>query len=198
MRPSCATNFIRSTDLFSFSRPSGTPDDGPLRALIIWKSLEDSVWIRARHLHRQAYQATVRPQLAGWGGKFRPVAFWDQSASLYQKNSEINQLNTNGVLKKPSPHFRHFVSMALFHARQTQGKFDPTIGLFLQRIKSSFKETGSPPSAMELDKIRSQTGYQKVHLNESRIQFLAPKLEISLDGIVKGMAIDLITLIFLV
>jgi FAD:protein FMN transferase len=92
----------------------------------------------------------------------------ESEMSLYQKNSPINQLNRDGLLKSPPPHLLRVLKKSIEISEKTKGIFDVTV------------------------QNRKAIGWKNIELNEKAIQFKKPGTQITLDGIAKGYAVDVI------
>jgi thiamine biosynthesis lipoprotein len=115
---------------------------------------------------------------------------WEASASLYQPESEISRLNQIGELLNPSEEFLWFMKIAVVHAEQTYGYFDPTIWPVLQLIQSSFKKTGKAPPVRAIENLRPLVGFKFIHMDNKAIRLERKGVQVTLDGLVKGLAVD--------
>jgi thiamine biosynthesis lipoprotein len=102
----------------------------------------------------------------------------ESELSLYQKNSAIVQLNSKGKVKNVSPHFIHLVMISQDYYRQTDGRFNITI-----------QSAIANPSVKNLSLL--DPGLIKVGMDE--IHFTLKGMQITLDGIAKGYAVDFIS-----
>ena len=110
--------------------------------------------------------------------------------SLYQSSSEISKLNRSGKIENPSQDLREVVELSLKNAPLTEGYFDITVWPVVKLIQDKFKDTASPPSNEDLEKLRSLVNYKNITINSNGIMFLNPGVMITLDGVAKGYAVD--------
>jgi len=96
-------------------------------------------------------------------------------------SSPVARLNREGMVSDPPQALLAVLSSALHIARLTDGAFDPTIKPVLDAYRSGV-EAG--------DDIRSLVGWQRVAVQDDRIAFSTPGMQITLDGIAKGAVID--------
>lgn len=133
---------------------------------------------------------------------------WESEFSLYQPQSPISRLNKNGLLLNPSAIFIEGIQTSLEHFHRTFGQFNILVEPILKEIRQSFKSNQQPPEPSTLDKMNSllqianikitpsdsknMAGTDKTEQNNSepKIEFLVPGAQITLDGIVKGVAVD--------
>jgi thiamine biosynthesis lipoprotein len=110
--------------------------------------------------------------------------------SLYQTSSEISLLNRTGRIDNPSQDFKEVVILSLKNSPLTEGYFDISVWPVVKLIKASFKETGKPPTYIELEKLRPFVSYKNIKVTDRSIEFLRPGVMITLDGVAKGYAVD--------
>lgn len=124
--------------------------------------------------------------------------------STYDPASEISAFNASrstdpiGV----SPQLREVVAISLEVSAATGGAFDITVGPLVRAWGfGSGQGTASPvaPSAVAtapaaLDRIRGGSGYEKLELptDVHTLRKAAPALELDVDGVAPGYAVDLI------
>lgn len=116
----------------------------------------------------------------------------ENSMSLYQSQSEISQLNKNGVLKKPSQDILSVVQLSLKSGDLTEGYFDISIWPVLAFIKDHFAKSDSASKDQDVDGFRERVDYKKIVATDSEVKFATKGMMITLDGIAKGYAVDLI------
>ncbi len=120
--------------------------------------------------------------------------------STYDPTSEISAFNasrsTDAIVV--SPQLRTVVAMAAEVSDASGGAFDITVGP-LVRAWGFGSGQGAASSALDtapaaLDRARESTGYQKLELpaDVHTLRKAAPALELDVDGIAPGYAVDLI------
>lgn len=126
---------------------------------------------------------------------FQEIQRLESIFSLYQKQSEIRQLNANGVLLKPDTTWLPLLSKAAGAHEMTSGAFDPTIQNLWKLYARHYKKhplSQSGPSAFELQKARESSGWQSLVWDKNEIR-LHNNAQLSLNGIAQGFITDHIT-----
>ncbi len=113
----------------------------------------------------------------------------ETSMSLYQSESEIRRLNRTGILKNPSQEIYQVVKLSLLHGELTHGYFDISVWPVLSLIKQKSKNGILSFNQNELKKLRLLVNYKNIALTSKDIR-LKRSMEITLDGIAKGFAVD--------
>ena len=116
----------------------------------------------------------------------------EAAASLYQPQSELRRLNRDGILKNPSTELLGALELAIEFARRTEGAFDPTVLPVLNGIREKIEKTGRPPTPSQIARWRSKVDYRAIQIQRSpEVWVRIPRgVEITLDGIMKGYAVD--------
>ncbi len=117
----------------------------------------------------------------------------ESEMSLYQSESPLSQLNRQGFLTGPiPPHLGIVLKSAIEAFSRTDHFFDISIWPVLSLIQDSFKSKKRPPSTDELEAQRPVLGTDQIQLSEKRIEFRKKGMGITLDGIAKGYAVDVV------
>lgn len=106
------------------------------------------------------------------------------------EDSEVVQLNNNGVKKDISDDFEKVLTKALFYGQVSNGAFDISVQPILDLYTKSFRELKQPPSDEEIKKTLLLIDYSKITLHEDKKVTLEPDMKITLGGIAKGHIID--------
>lgn len=114
---------------------------------------------------------------------------WESTFSLYQPASELSFINKKGESMDPSSLMLELLNLAKHHYVKTHGKFDVAVGAVLSRIEKSFNDYGKPPA--KGDSVFATA--DDIQIRNQKIRFLKPKMQITLDGLVKGFAVDRIS-----
>jgi FAD:protein FMN transferase len=96
----------------------------------------------------------------------------ESEMSLYQKNSAINKLNREGKLNIAPKHLLRVLKKSLEISEKTTGLFDVT-------VESVIK-----------GKAAVASGWQNIIVRNEEISFTRPNVQVTLDGIAKGYAVD--------
>lgn len=117
----------------------------------------------------------------------------EDQLSVYREHSELSYLNHHAADEpmEVEAGLFHLLEQALEIYRDTGGAFDITASP-LSRAWGFFRRAGKVPSQSELDEARSRVGSQHVRLDARRqtVAFGKPGMELSLNSIGKGYAVD--------
>ena len=116
----------------------------------------------------------------------------ESELSLYQPDSPINKLNRDGSLRPAGPHMLALMGPSFEVFKNTVGAFDISIWPALQLIQNSFKKSKQPPRPQELNKLKEAVDATSIKVENDNITFTKNNMGISLDGIAKGYAVDLV------
>jgi FAD:protein FMN transferase len=111
----------------------------------------------------------------------------DSIFSLYNQNSEINQINRLGK-GKLSQDFKNLLTRALEVSEKSNGAFDITVLPLIQFWRSYFKSEKVPDS-LELKRQLKLVDYRKIKIQNDSI-YLPDSVKIDLGGIAVGYSID--------
>jgi len=118
------------------------------------------------------------------------------SMSTYQKDSSITRFNesANTDWFDVSPGFLTVTSAALEIATRTEGAFDPTIGPLVTRWGFGKDSAGNVPTKNEIVQLLALTGFEnlQVDADSSAIKKSISRLQLDLNAIAKGYAVDLL------
>jgi len=89
------------------------------------------------------------------------------------------------------------LKLALDYARESQGAYDPTLGV-LRRLYETRVGTASPPRPTEVDVALGRVGWEKVTVEPEAmaVQFRTPGLQVDLGAVGQGCALDWAARIF--
>ncbi len=117
----------------------------------------------------------------------------EASMSLYLIDSEISRLNEKGFIEEPSTHFKKIIQIAIEAGAKTDGYFDITVWPLLREIKKHFQNGSGLIDEKSLDRLKLLIDYRKIRVSAHQISFATPAMAITLDGIAKGYAVDLVS-----
>ena len=123
------------------------------------------------------------------------IARLEKIFSLYDKNSEISQLNKNGFLKNPSADFLQLLSICSQINQRTNGAFDPTIQPLWALYAKSYA-SGNAPSKTEITNIQNIVGWENIKYLANEVSFKKHGGAITLNGIAQGYIADKIGELF--
>jgi len=117
----------------------------------------------------------------------------NNSLSLYENGSEVNQLNTKAHLEPVvcSDLMWENVLLAKKMYDLTDGNFDITVGPLMQ-LWGFYAKRGEAPTEQEIDEVLKRTGFDKVLLDEEKktVFFKVEGMVLDFGGITKGYAVD--------
>ena len=122
---------------------------------------------------------------------FEEVEKVDSLMSPSKVESQLNLLNTEGLLEEADPAFLYVLERSLYYSELSEGGFDITVKPLLDLWAEKFGPTGprTPPTPEELNLTLEFVNYSKVRI-EGRQVSLSPGMGIALGGIAKGYAVD--------
>ncbi len=116
----------------------------------------------------------------------------NNSMSTYIDNSIISRINNNEPVKVDN-HFINVFNTSKKIFNQTNGKFDPSIGVLVNFWGFGPKFIKSPIDSLALDKLKKLVGFEKFKIDDTNI-ILRPKNSfLDFNAIAKGYTVDLIS-----
>jgi thiamine biosynthesis lipoprotein len=119
----------------------------------------------------------------------RHLSGWNPHSDLVRFNRE----STTGWVPVPAP-LVEAVEQALAVSRDSEGAFDVTVGPLVSAwgFGAGAVEEGATPTAAELDRLGEAVGYRKLatRVHPPALRKSSPGLQVDLDGIAPGIAID--------
>ncbi|QDS97897.1 FAD:protein FMN transferase [Adhaeretor mobilis] len=113
--------------------------------------------------------------------------------TIYRDTSDVLEMNASAATApvEVEPRLFQLLQLCAWLQAETSGAFDITSGP-LSRVWGFLKREGRVPAELEISEALKSTGGDAIRLNEqdSTIEFLNPRLEINLNSIGKGYAID--------
>ncbi len=124
---------------------------------------------------------------------FEEVDRIEQMLSNYRESSELSRVNRDAGTKPVTvdPEMMDFLRQSAHWSAASDGAFDITVGR-LMKAWGFYAHAGKVPDPAELRALRSETGWEKVELDEQArtVHFAAPGVELDPGGIGKGFAVD--------
>ncbi len=114
----------------------------------------------------------------------------DSLMSVYRQGSQVFTLNATGNLDHPDPHLHTVLKVATDLFVLTDGAFDVTVQP-LWAVYNEAYSRGDSPTGAELDSAHAFVGWRQLMFDRHRVQFLRPRMAITLNGIAQGYATDL-------
>lgn len=120
---------------------------------------------------------------------FQALSEVEDVLSLYRPQSQINELNSRGVLNDPHPYWHTVLSAAQELAARSQGAFDVTVQP-LWALYATAAQQGRLPLADELKATLDRVNWQHLQVTPQRLALTHPNAQITLNGIAQGFATD--------
>jgi len=116
----------------------------------------------------------------------------DASMSLYQPNSLINKFNasTDGVVLDAQ--FKAVMDRAFEIYKDTQGKFDVTVGPLVQAWGFGPKPITEFPDSLTIRKLLNIVGMDGLELKGDFLKKKVPGIQVDLNGIAQGYSVDVV------
>jgi len=117
------------------------------------------------------------------------MSTWDRDSAI----SRFNESESNDWTVVPKE-FALVANAALQIAEKTGGAFDPTVGPLVKRWGFGADKSEDIPTSDEVLKLLEQTGFEKltVDIEASSLKKSTSALQIDLNAIAKGYAVDLL------
>jgi thiamine biosynthesis lipoprotein len=112
--------------------------------------------------------------------------------SLYLPNSNLSQLNRDGILHAPTFEMVELLSTCANLHQSTGGRFDQTVQALWALYARSFSN-GLTPTDEQIIEAQKITGWQYVKFSPDRISFDRAGVMLTLNGIAQGFIADKIT-----
>jgi len=128
------------------------------------------------------------------GEAFRELKRLTDLLNRFDSKTPLGELNKEGSLKNIPPELAQVISYSIEYHKLTSGAFDITIKPLIDLFGEIFS-TGqaSRPIQKQIEEALSLVGSEKIMFDGKNIQFLMPKMGITLDGIAKGFIVDRIS-----
>lgn len=110
--------------------------------------------------------------------------------SLYDSGSEINLLNRNGKLKKPSTEMVDLLRVSKNLSLETDGAFDVTVQPLWALYDSSALINDKDKFVNEVERVLTLIGSDKINVNDDSVSFEKQGMGVSFNGIAQGFITD--------
>lgn len=111
--------------------------------------------------------------------------------SLFNPNSALNRLNSQGILERPPAELLDVLRIAQRVSAFSDGAFDVTIQPLWRAFENARRE-GRLPTEKEVEKARSKVGWSGLRVAAGSLSFQKPGMAATLNGIAQGYATDLV------
>lgn len=117
----------------------------------------------------------------------------ERQFSLYEQDSAISRLNSQGFLDQPPGDFRRLLSESRYYSELTRGAFDPTVQPLWRLYAAHFMQPGadiSGPSAVSRRTAEALVGFDRLVVGDNGVRFSQPGMGLTLNGIAQGYITD--------
>lgn len=164
--------------------------------LFVLSSCQNNKGIVEHEAVGYAQGSTYQIKYVAPAGKKFPTAFdsifraLDRSMSTYQENSLISRINSGSGRTEVDPLFAEVLARSLEIARETEGRFDPTVGP-LVRAWGFSKEELRNIDTTSIDSLRQVVGYTRISFDKPFVE-IPPGFKIDFNAIAQGYTVDVI------
>jgi thiamine biosynthesis lipoprotein len=109
--------------------------------------------------------------------------------SLYRPDSQLNQINREGILRNPDPLLVDVLKRAKELSKLSEGAFDVTIQPLWRLFRKNALK-GQLPNPSAIAKVKEKVGWQFMDVEDGLICMNKAGGQISLNGIAQGLAAD--------
>ena len=109
--------------------------------------------------------------------------------SVYRPDSQLSQLNRDGVIDNPHPYLLDIMQRSQEWSRRSNGDFDVTVQPLWDLFMAA-KKNGKLPSDAEIDTARAKVGWKNIEVDAKRIRFTKAGMGATFNGIAQGYAGD--------
>jgi len=114
----------------------------------------------------------------------------NKSLSTYIKNSDISKINSGDQSVIVDDYFIEVFQKSLRIYRETNGVFDPTIGVLVNVWGFGPEKPTQTLDTIKIKKLLNLVGFDKVHLRNGRISKTNDSIYLDFNAIAKGYAVD--------
>jgi len=114
----------------------------------------------------------------------------DRLMSIYHPDSQVYQLNRDGVLAQPDPRLLEVLAQAAELSRMTAGAFDVTVQP-LWRLYSEAAARGQLPDDVERRRAQMLVDWRELAVGKEQISLRRAGMSLTLNGLAQGYAADL-------
>ncbi len=120
----------------------------------------------------------------------------EKIASIYDEESQASRLNRDGYLDSPTPEFLELMTLSADYSQITDGLFDitcqPLLDLWQYKpdADKQFWELDKATQQAAIDEALKLVGWDKISIEDNRIDLGAEGMKITMGGIAKGYATD--------
>lgn len=114
----------------------------------------------------------------------------NKSLSTYIPNSDISKINRGDTTVIVDAHFSEVYSKSLKIYKETNGIFDPTIGILVNAWGFGPEKTVVKPDSAQIKQLLQRVGFDKVYLKNNKVKKDNDSIYFDFNAIAKGFAVD--------
>ncbi len=118
----------------------------------------------------------------------------NQSMSTYIDDSDISRINKGDTTVRVDKHFRNVWATSKKIYEETNGVFDPTIGVLVNAWDFGPKGEVKALDSLKIDSLLASVGLKKLMLIDDKIVKFNPDTFIDFNALAKGYAVDVFAL----
>ena len=115
----------------------------------------------------------------------------NKSLSTYIPNSDISKINRGDTTVLVDSHFIEVYKKSLKIYNETNGVFDPTIGILVNAWGFGPEKASIKPDTTQVEQLLQFVGFDKVSLENNKIHKDNDSIYFDFNAIAKGFAVDL-------
>jgi len=115
----------------------------------------------------------------------------NKSLSTYIPNSDISKINRGDTTIVVDDYFKEVFEKSEKIYKETQGAFDPTIGVLVNAWNFGPKKTSTNPDTTMVIRLLDLVGFDKVRLQNGKIIKENDSIYVDFNAIAKGYAVDI-------
>ncbi len=116
----------------------------------------------------------------------------NRSLSTYIPTSDISKINKDDTTVIVDAYFTEVYQKSLRIYNETDGVFDPTIGILVNAWGFGPKNITTKPDSLQINELLKLVGFNKIQLKKGRIIKEYDSMYFDFNAIAKGYAIDII------
>lgn len=116
----------------------------------------------------------------------------NNSLSTYQPTSDISKINQGDNTIYVDTYFNEVYEKSKRIYRETEGVFDPTIGILVNAWGFGPGSTIENLDTIQVNDLMQFVGFDKIHLKNNRLYKRHPKTYLDFNAIAKGYGVDII------
>ncbi len=118
------------------------------------------------------------------------IAVINKSMSTYIKDSDISKINAGDTTITVDSHFRNVFNASKVLYKETQGVFDPTIGVLVNAWDFGPEGAETSLDSLKIDSLLQTVGLNSVFLFKNKIIKKDPRVYLDFNALAKGYAVD--------